>query len=447
MRPPGPIRWSQGMLLLPQHFQQSDLQHAAELRYAMGVLHPYPWGVRNLAIDIDALETDVIRVSHCEVVFPDGTVLRHPDAAEVKEASFKDAFLPAMDSLGVWACVPNLDGLEGGRRYADREEPRRDLFELDSESPVVYAVPRAELLFSNDPDDRRLAGYQHVKIAEVRRTGRPTPRYELSRQYIPPLVWCDGSPVLMALLRQVHDQICGAIGVIGERRQVSGDSGLAEGTGDLKHLVALQALTQYAPAMQIRLKHGGGHPFDYYGLLAQLRGMLTTFSTAHVLDYPDYDHTNLASCFPPLAVSIRELLGELQPTDYEEVPLQRDESLFYAMLDEQLLRDGGPYILALRAPGTVDDLKERMRLQGKIGASSEIDYLIRNALLGVPRRYLEHPPAEVPRNAEYSYFLIETGDAKWRRVKTEADFAFYLPDAEPEVDVHLYVVLPRGKRE
>ena len=435
------------MLLLPQHFQQSDLHHGAELRYATGLLHPYPWGVRSLRIDVDALETDVLRVSQCDVVLPDGTVVRHPDAAEVKEASFKDAFLPAMKSLGVWLCVPNLDGLNAGlRRYADREEARRDLFDADTESPVVYAVPRAELLFTNDPDDRRLATHQRVKITEVVSTGRPSPRYELSRHYIPPLVWCDGSPVLIAALRQVHDQITGAARVLGERRRVSGDSGLAEGTGDLKHLVALQALSQYVPAMHLRLAHGGGHPLEFYELLAQLRGMLTCFADADVLDYPDYAHTDLAACFLPLASSIRELLGLVLPTDYEEVPLQRDEWLFYAMLDEKLLRDGGPYILTVRAPGTIDDLKDRMRRQAKIGASSEIDTLIKMNLTGVKRDPMDHPPAEVPRHAEYSYFRIETGDPQWRRVRDEADFAFYLPDAEPEVDVHLYVVLPRGKR-
>jgi predicted component of type VI protein secretion system len=67
-------------------------------------------------------------------------------------------------------------------------------------------------------------------------------------------------------------------------------------------------------------------------------------------------------------------------------------------------------------------------------------------LTGVKREPLDHPPAEVPRHAEYSYFRIETGDPQWRRVRDEADFAFYLPDAEAEVDVHLYVVLPRGKK-
>lgn len=449
MRPPGPIRWSQGLLLLPQHFQQSDLHHAAALRDATGLLHPFPWGVRGLRIDVDALETDVLRVSQCEMVMPDGTVVRYPEAGDIAEASFKDAFPPTAEVLGVWACLPTLEGLSAGaRRFADREEPRRrDLYDADSETAVVFVVPRIELLFTNDPDDRRLAGYERMKIAEIRRTGRPAPRYELSRHYIPPVVVCEGAPVLMTLLRQVHDQVAGAINVLAERRQISGDKGLAEGVGDFKHLVALQALCQLAPALHVRLAHGGGHPLEMYELLVALRGMLTCFSTASALDFPPYEHTDLAGCFLPVTSAVRDLLGHLLPTDYEEVPLQREEALFYAMPDEKLLREGTAFVLAVRTPGSLDDLRNRMQVQGKIGASDEIDALIRKAVTGVKRRYLEHPPPEVPRHAEYGYFLIETSDPGWRRIRDECDFAFFLPDAEPEVDVHFYVVMPRGRRQ
>jgi type VI secretion system protein ImpJ len=230
MTPPGAVRWSEGMFLRPHHFQQSDLFHSLQLRSLAGVVQPFSWGVSTLSIDVDALENEVLRIERCELILPDGLVVRYPEAGELTERSFKDAFAPTMDSLGAHACVRAYDERHGAlRRYATRDEQRRDLYDPDSEATIEYVVPRVELVFTNNPQDERLAGFEAAKIAEIRRTGRAAPRYELSRRYIPPLVRCDASPVLAGAISQVHDQLCAASQVLGQHRRDRGAEGLAYG--------------------------------------------------------------------------------------------------------------------------------------------------------------------------------------------------------------------------
>ncbi len=432
------------MFLQPQHFQQSDLHRSAELRYVSGIASPFPWGVRSMQIDVDALENDILRVTACEIVMPDGLIVRFPEASELSETSFKDAFESSMESIGVYACVPVIGATSGGqRRFASRGEERRDLFDSESESTIEFLVPRVELIFTNDPEDRRLGDFQFIQIAEVRRTGRATPRHELGRKFIPALTWCEGSPALIAALRQVYDQTVGAARLLGEHRAVGGAAALSAGSGDLEHLVALQGLNQFAPLLRHLLGYGGGPPYAMFATLVQLQGLLSTFSrTQDPLDFIEYDHRDLAGCFLPLAESIRHLLSELMPTGYQEVSLQRQDDLFWAPLDDELLKKGGPFVLAIKGGGTTEELRERVKNESKISSTDEIPQLISYAEKGVPASPEDHPPAEVPRHADYAYFILDTTDKSWKRVREDGDFAFFLTSAEPDLDVRLFVVLP-----
>jgi type VI secretion system protein ImpJ len=449
MDAPAAIRWSQGMFLLPQHFQQSDLFHDAEKGYLAAALQPFPWGVHALSVDVAALENEIFRVISCETIFPDGLVVRYPEAAELKDASFKEALAPTMDTLGVYLCVATLEERDGAlRRFVPRSEQRRDLYDAESsEATIQYSVPRAEIVFTNDPQDRRLSGFQSIKVAEVQRTGLAAPRYQLSKRYIPPMVRCEASVVLMREVRQVHEQLCSAARVLGQYRRERGAEALVYGVGDIAQLLALQALNNFIPSIQHLLAHGGGHPFTLYSLLAAARGALTTFSPEEQsFEFPEYVHTDLAACFLPLTDSIRRLLELLLPTHYEEVKLERMGSSFYGEISEALLRDKGQFVLAVRGPGSAEDLRTRVSTQAKISSTSDMRRIIQTAVRGVPTRYLEYPPAELPRLPDYSYFGVDSGHTKWKTVGEDGDISFYLPDAEPEVDVRLFVVLPRGRQ-
>ncbi len=46
----------------------------------------------------------------------------------------------------------------GKRRYRSHEERRHDLYDPDSDAvSIEYSIPRAELVFTDNPEDERLA--------------------------------------------------------------------------------------------------------------------------------------------------------------------------------------------------------------------------------------------------------------------------------------------------
>lgn len=436
------------MFLRPQHFQQADIFHAGQRRHLAGVLNPFPWGVRRLDIDVDALENEVVRIQRCELIFPDGLIFRYPEAAEIRDRSFREAFTATMEAIGVYVFTPNIDQPDAAaQRYLVRREQCRDLYDSSSTANLEYVLPKAEILFTNDPEDERLGGSEALCVAEVRRTGRAAPRYELSRRYIPPAVSSDASPLLFSLARQVHEQVCAAARNLGLHRRERGGEGLTAGSGDIVHLLGLMALNQYAPALQHVLAHGGGHPFDLFQLLAQLRGCLTTVSGAEEsFTFREYVHTDLYGSFQPLVDSIRKLIEELRPTHYDEIELERQGDLFSAPIEEEYFREATAFVLAVRGTTATDELRKRMETAQITSVRDMRELRKYQTETGVPRRYEAVPPSEVPRLAEQTYFVIEQVGDFWEKVRKDGEFCLFLPNAAADMTGKLYVVLRRGKK-
>src|SRR5262245_15731761 len=77
---PDAVQWHEGMLLAPQHFQQTALRSEALLAYRVGGAATYPWGVVRLELDLGVLAQGLFRVDELEAVLPDGLVVRSPHA-------------------------------------------------------------------------------------------------------------------------------------------------------------------------------------------------------------------------------------------------------------------------------------------------------------------------------------------------------------------------------
>ena len=74
---PEAIQWHEGMLLSPQHFQQSAWRHELLVQYGSLLVAPYCWGVRSLTLDTKLLPGGTFRVLELEAVMSDGSLVSH----------------------------------------------------------------------------------------------------------------------------------------------------------------------------------------------------------------------------------------------------------------------------------------------------------------------------------------------------------------------------------
>ncbi len=443
-----PVCWSEGMFLKPQHFQQAELYQATRLWYHVRAVNPFHWGVMRLRADTDALENMVFRVLRCEIVLPDGLIVRYPEDAQLEERSFQDEFPAQANSLGVFVAVRTLEGDQGaGERFARDSETRKDLLLRDNEAAIEFLVPRAQLVFATAATDERLAGHQAIKLAEVRRTGRTSPRFELSPHYFPPALSLHAAAGLVGAIGEIVERLCAASRTLGQHRRERGPEAIGYGVGDLEQLLARQMINQYIPALQHGLVNETVHPYAVYGWLAELHGALTSYwPDEEAWSFPQYDHTNLAGCFGTLCEAIRRLLERLLPVHYLELPLNREHFQFSAELEDTVFTRGNAFVLAVKGSSGEEVLRKRVETQAKVSSVADMRQLVGFADRGVPLRYLPVPPAEIPRYAGYAYFQLDIADRRWGRVNDGGTFALYLADAEPDLEARLFVVLADRER-
>ncbi|MDO9360750.1 MAG: type VI secretion system baseplate subunit TssK, partial [Polaromonas sp.] len=67
------IQWHEGMLLSPQHFQQTSSRLDSLVAWHTLLAAPFAWGVRRLKFDLGLLPAGIVRVLQLEAIMPDGT--------------------------------------------------------------------------------------------------------------------------------------------------------------------------------------------------------------------------------------------------------------------------------------------------------------------------------------------------------------------------------------
>lgn len=72
------VMWSEGMFLLPQHFQYQDEFHQHQLAESTLRNTPFHWGVQMLQVDEEALATGSLQLKRLKLVFPDGSLYDAP---------------------------------------------------------------------------------------------------------------------------------------------------------------------------------------------------------------------------------------------------------------------------------------------------------------------------------------------------------------------------------
>ncbi|MGO3466996.1 type VI secretion system baseplate subunit TssK, partial [Psychrobacter sp.] len=72
------VLWGEGLFLRPQHFQIQDTYHNSQRALSMMLTHPYAYGVSDVQIDKQLLESNLLSFQSIYAVLPDGTIYQAP---------------------------------------------------------------------------------------------------------------------------------------------------------------------------------------------------------------------------------------------------------------------------------------------------------------------------------------------------------------------------------
>jgi type VI secretion system protein ImpJ len=429
------VVWSEGMFMSPQHLQQQDAYHEAQLQARVEALSPHSWGVVSMELDGAALSAGQVQLQEFFGILPDGLVLRlergHPEAPPARPV--EETLGQGKRALDVFIGVAKeREGMEshtvgearnGIARFSLATRPVPDQLGPSSVVPVVFAQRNVRLLFGNEPRD----DFECIKVAEVTRDSLGALKFD--ETYVPPCLRIGASPFLLDGIRKVLTLMIAKQRELADTRRHRDASSLEFTASDVTRYLQLHALNAAIPVLNHFAEAGDAHPHLAYLSLLGAAGELSSFSAdADPMALPKFQFTELGKTFADLFTRLNHLLRSLALEQCIQVPLEtRPGGIHVGKLEDERFARCSQFILTVKSELSEQQVAEQLPRLSKIASLSEISRIVQAAAPGVPLQATFRPPPEVSVRPGVVYFSLATQDGYWKNAMRDRAVALFLP--------------------
>ncbi len=444
MAPNNRVVWTQGMFLMPHHFQQEARHADYALDMRIQSLGAQAWGFFDLALDEGLLARGQLGLSRATGILPDGTPFSMPQ---------HDPLPPALDVPAdmknelVYLAVPRACSgvtqvdFDGGAdastqavRWSVTNEALRDLTNaIDDPEPVQTGRLALKLIRAKDGTE----GHALLGVARIRER-RSDGQLEIDRDYIAPQTRVDASRQLSAIASLLH-------GLIGQRAQALAArfGQLSHGVSEMADFLMLQALNRAEPLLREHALAPSQPPWALYRDCLQLAGDLATFTTEsrHAGEHPLYRHDDLQGCFTQLVAELRRMLTVVIDRNAVQIELvRREHGVHVAVFPDADLARTSNLVLAVNAQLPADQLRTRFTSRSKLGPTDRLIDLVNRNLPGIAIRALPTAPRQLPFHAGFHYFELDRGGELWKQLERSGSLALHVPGELPALELELWAL-------
>jgi type VI secretion system protein ImpJ len=292
----------------------------------------------------------------------------------------------------------------------------------------------------------QLGDYVLIPLAQLERTGD---EIKLSAKFVPPALTISSSEILLNLIKEIRDAVAARAHQLEEYKRQRGVHTAEFGARDMVYLLALRSLSRYIPLLFHSTETRQVHPWSVYGMLRQLVGELSSFSTTVNLlgeaedgtaRLPAYDHWNLWGCFSAAQALVIQLLDEITAGPEYVILLAFDGTYFAGDLPPAIFEGRNRFYLVLETEADPKFVIQSLSTTVKMSSREVLPLLIARALPGVGLKHLQTPPQELPRRARSLYFQIDHHGDQWAYVQKGNNIALYWDTAPEDLKAELMVV-------
>ena len=302
------IQWHEGMLLLPQHFQQMDRRLEHLISYHAQVMLPYAWGVINFEYDTGAALSGKINILNLEAVMPDGSILSsnlsQTNALSLDLKPYIDDLQHTMMTLYA-VIVP----YHWGKGNASADNPRFSSVEATSvvdenTGDRVVSIPTLSPNFILKLSATDPLGYVSLPLLKIQRLENV---YQVSNYFAPQLKVTINSP-LNALCRTVTQRIREKIIFLVDRLSSQTSEMVSSDTENI-----IKSLSTGLLPFEAMIAAGESHPYQVYLQLTQLAAQLIGISPGVTPPlFKAYQHNDVRTSFLEVINFTNSLLDHIQ---------------------------------------------------------------------------------------------------------------------------------------
>lgn len=350
-----PIQWHEGMLLMPQHFQQMDMRMENYINYCMSHALPFFWGIVKLKIDEALLTLGTFRPLELEAIMPDGFLITNlPESQSPLEVDL----LPFRDKIEVaphfiYLCIPHArksDQTGEGELSRYKSSFKANIVDINTGEQAIdipCLIPNLSLHVGTEPP----AHYTALPIAQVTYN---TKSFDLT-EYIPPQVQVDSLSMIGKMCSQLTYHLRQKLGYLQQKVQAVSERVTKDSFFEEMEGVRLKLIAGLLPFEAV-LSTGKAHPFTLYTTLCGLAGHISGVKYGEIPPrFDSYDHLNIMKNFSQLIQYIEKVLNEIEES-YTAIPFILHERIFTLQLQSSWV--GDHLILGARGQPsmTIEDL-------------------------------------------------------------------------------------------
>lgn len=436
------VIWSEGMFLRPQHFQQEERYFEFLLQHRARLLSAHYWGYRSLELDEDALALGVVAVRRAEGVFPDGTVFSIPEHSSAPieldvppdVRSSKICLVVAPLRAGMSAVVFERNDEIAARHLAQTV----DVEDCNTVGGQAAEIQVGDLLMRLVVESQVPSGWSKLGVINIVER-QPNNVLIVDRDYIPPSLCVKRQVALSSMTREVAGLLNQRVDALARRLADPGSGGITE----ISDFLLLSLANRWKPMIDHFLALDGLHPERLYAEFLSIAGELSTYSAKarRSSTFAVYDHDDLAGTFRAVFASIRHSLSMVLEQNAIRIELtERSYGVHVAQVNDRNLLSSASFVLAATANIPPEQVRAQLPGRIKIGPVEKIRDLVNLHLPGVGLRPLPVAPRELPYNAGYNYFEIETGHELWRELAQSGGLALHISGTMPGLQVECWAI-------
>ncbi|MEN8236383.1 MAG: type VI secretion system baseplate subunit TssK [Pseudomonadota bacterium] len=432
------IQWHEGMLLLPQHFQQNDTRQRELLHFHIAQMASFHWGIVRYEIDSVKLVDGTLYFTILEAVMPDGLVISsYASEGETVEIDLKQyekdiALKPQL----IYLAIPSY---QHGAANATGANPRftsRDSIAVVDENSgegkitIPRMAPNVSLFVGRKPPST----YVSFPLFKI---GSEANAFTI-KEYIPPCLKVTKSSALGILCDGICKQIREKIAYLTDRLLGGSPSYIA---GDTEAFA--RALSTGLLPFEALLNAEVAHPFNLYVGLCDLAGQIAGLLPAQIPPIFDpYNHNDLHATYSKVLEFITLMLNRIQE-GYFVFPFEQSGRTFSIHLKKEWLNN--KLILGAKAaPNMSRSELTKWIEECVIACESYLSTAMDNRILGASRKIILSDD-EMKLVPPKGVILFEVEVDKRYIKPEEALKIINVSDEEDERPVEIVLYVPKQK--